>query len=299
MGRSGSTVLDTVLGNHPQAVSVGELNHAPRAFSSTNEYCACGRLARDCPFWNRVDEEWRRLSGFSLASPDFQRLQARFERTRRLGFLVLQAFVAGKAFRRYALGLTTLYVALKNVSGKSVVVDSSKSPSRALALSRMEAVDLRLIHLVRDGRGVIWSLLKPYSPDPERGVQRALRPKPVWRTALVWNLVNRLTAMVARRLPADKTSRLRYEDFVETPRKALSAIGAIAGLDYSEQASALEEGREFAVDHTIAGNRVRMGGVVRLQANHAWRDRLGGGQRRLFWLLAGGLAKRLGYRREG
>src|SRR3712207_8630396 len=46
------------------------------------------------------------------------------------------------------------------VSGKPVIVDSSKSPARALALGMVPGIDLYVVHLVRDGRGVATSLRK-------------------------------------------------------------------------------------------------------------------------------------------
>ncbi len=55
-GRSGSTLLDTILGNHEYIESVGELINSPRAWSNPDEYCACGIQAGVCDFWRQVRE---------------------------------------------------------------------------------------------------------------------------------------------------------------------------------------------------------------------------------------------------
>ena len=51
-GHSGSTLLDVLLGNHPQVCSAGEMNrltlHAP------DRVCACGATVTACDYWNRV-----------------------------------------------------------------------------------------------------------------------------------------------------------------------------------------------------------------------------------------------------
>ncbi len=49
-GRSGSTLLDAVLGQHPDLVGVGELVQLHREGWHLNNYFACGARARDCPF---------------------------------------------------------------------------------------------------------------------------------------------------------------------------------------------------------------------------------------------------------
>ena len=62
-GRSGSTILDTILGNHPDLESVGELLHAVRLAFLEDEFCACGQRASECPFWTEVLRRWKSAGG--------------------------------------------------------------------------------------------------------------------------------------------------------------------------------------------------------------------------------------------
>src|SRR5512139_803541 len=56
VGRSGSTVLDSVLGNHPLIQSVGELSRLANDAWIQNFYCSCGKRSKECPFWVEVYE---------------------------------------------------------------------------------------------------------------------------------------------------------------------------------------------------------------------------------------------------
>ena len=57
-GHSGSTVLDIILGNHPDILSVGELSNFVRRRAINGKYCACGKPANTCQFWSNIYWEW-------------------------------------------------------------------------------------------------------------------------------------------------------------------------------------------------------------------------------------------------
>lgn len=298
MGRSGSTVLDAVLGSHPAARSVGELGNAYRAWHSDDEYCACGVLGRACPFWLAVRESWRaRLAERGLTEQAWETLRLQHERLRAAPRLLLGA-PGGAAFRAYGYGLVALYGAVADVSGRSVVVDSTKNPVRGLVLTHQPGLDVRVIHLVRDGRGVAWSLMKSFRKDPQAGVQHDLAARPIWRTAASWRLKNVLAERACRSLGSERSLRLCYEDFTADPATALARIGALAGLDYGAVAERLLAGAPLGSGHAIAGNRVRMRGIAGLRTDRDWVRRLDRRQQAVFWWIAGPLARRYGYPRR-
>jgi hypothetical protein len=182
------------------------------------------------------------------------------------------------------------------VSGRSIIVDSSKSPVRALALARVLGPDLRLLHLVRDPRGVAWSYLKPYTRDDAAGVQHTIPSRPVWRTSLRWSEVNAVSEVAARRFAPERRARIRYEDLLADPADVLHVAGRVLGVDLDELAKRLESGEEFTSAHQVAGNRLRMQGAVRLRPDTEWRAGLGPRDRAAVRAIAGPLMWRYGYR---
>ncbi len=294
-GRSGSTVLDSVLGNHPEITNVGELGGLHRAVWVNNEYCACGKRGSQCEFWTAVLDQWKALTNNADAAV-YLAMQRKFER---LGFrqslrLGWERVRRSAGFGTYLEQTAHLYEAISRVSGRRVVVDSSKNPLRAAVLLRTRGIDLRIVHLVRDGRAVAWSVKKSLPKDERGGVQNTLPSRPVWRTVCYWMLVNLLSGWVKTSASA-RSVRIRYEDFVSDPKEALGRIAQVIDVDLTDVARAAASGESMQVGHTIAGNRLRMAGSVRLQPDWQWMRKLPPRDRRICWAIAGWLLRRYGY----
>jgi hypothetical protein len=291
--RSGSTILDIILGNHHDIASAGELRSLPIILQEGGT-CACGESASSCRHWSDVRELWTERVG-----PDnvarLADLQDRFERVRSVPALLAGGVVrSSSAFRAYGELLGQLYSAIGQVSQKSIVVDSTKYPGRALALSQVLGDRLRLIHLVRDGRGVIWSWYRKANVDIHGNVLQVDRDKVVGETTRKWLAVNLFSSFVAKRA-GDRAIRLRYEDLVAQPRQELTRIGRLVGTDFGPVADRLIEGSAIQAGHMIAGNRVRLQGAIRLRPDLEWQEKLSAADRRSFWKRAGWLARRYGY----
>lgn len=297
VGRSGSTVLDSLLGNHPQIESVGELSLAADRGWLRNEYCSCGKPARECSRWSAIRHVWSKLVGHDDAAA-FARLVESIDGGHLASLrLPLVRRCRRERFARYARESRALFEAIQRVSGKPVVVESSKRMARAAALAAIPGMELSVIHLVRDGRGVAWSLQKKFGEDPRRGLASLHQPHRAWRAATIWMSGNLQSAWVRRRLPPERSIRLRYEDFVTQPRAALEQIGRLVGLDMGPLTEAVDAGREFPVGHSIAGNRLRLAGPVRLRADNEWTEKLSPRDERVCWSMAGWLLRRYGYER--
>ena len=242
-GRSGSTVLDIVLGGHPELLDVGELfNLTARAWPN-NEYCSCHARVRDCPFWSAAVHRFTsRLGSEALAR--YAGLQARYEGLGALGRDAIGRLKASRGFSDYGECTHALLKSLVEVSRKPLIIDSSKLPGRAICLLCIDGLDVRFIHLVRDGRGVAWSLARPLVRDERGGVERPLAGRAVPRTALRWAMVNLGAERVARRAGSQRAIRLRYEDFCCAPERELRRIGALLGvnLDSADRAPPCRRG---------------------------------------------------------
>lgn len=292
-GRSGSTLLDIILGSHPQVGAYGELTNLPTSGWTNDEFCACGARGTVCPFWSEVRARWTDRCGGDVDR--YIELKDEFERFRHLPKIALAAEGRSREFTEYAAMTLALYRAIREVSGRDIIVDSSKNPTRGYALARIPELELSFVQLVRDGRGVAWSLKKAYKKDVEAGVQHDIPPRPVARTAAFWSAVNVESEWVRRRVDPGRHLRVRYEDFVTDPRRELRRVGDVLGLDYEGVVDAVERG-DIAPAHTIAGNRLRMTGTIKLRLDEAWKEALPPRDLRVFWAIAGWLLRGYGYR---
>jgi len=295
-GRSGSTILDTVLGNHPGIESVGEACHVvTNAWLREDAYCACGKPGRECDFWREVHSHWhRRVGQVDLAG--YMKTARAVESSLRIS-VTQRCLAAGEPRHLEYLRLTVgLLAAIRDVSGAQVVVDSSKTPSRALALSMAEGVDLRLIHMVRDCRGVFWSGKKRFRKDERAGISKDDEGKGVVRAMKAWTAANLITGQLRRCLPKEYSIRLRYEDLITQPGIELRRIGDLVGMDLEPLAAAVAGGQPMSIGHTIAGNRLRMAGSVQLRPDVEWVEKLTWREQAACWALAGWLMKAYGYR---
>jgi len=296
-GHVGSTVIDVVIGAHPRIESLGEAWKLPGAWAdpASDRVCACGTAIRACAFWREARGVWAELVG----DDDVARYVAsmgRFEGSRSAWPRLLQSQLRPTAeFLEYLRRNRALYEAVRRVGGKPMVVESSLSPRRAYVLATTPGIELYLVHLVRDGRGVIWSHQNP----AKRAVRKSFRPAPAWQTTRYWVSANLQSAYVYSRLPPERRMRLRYEDFATDPDAALVRLGRFVGEDLSGLLTPDRAIRQPApVRHTPGGNRVRLMKEVQVRKDFGWMEHLPAKDRALFWLCAGWLARSYGYRRD-
>jgi len=305
-GRSGSTVLDLFLGQHPIIQSAGELCNVVKSGWIGGEFCSCGERVPACPFWMEVRKRWEDLTG---ATPEeYERLRFLVEQRRstlwtmlrsdRLENLSLSEKGPGE-FLAYAQWTVALYRAITEVNGRSIIVDSSKNPARGLALAmmdqRMDLIDLYLIQLVRDVRGFVWSQRKSFQRDERAGVAHDLAPRPVWKSALVWLFVNSICEKVRARHEQLRTLFLRYEDFASDTLQEALKIASFLDISPEPWLDVLAAKRPLENSHVVAGNRVRMQRQITIRPDTEWQSRLTGFEKALCWLLAGWKAHQYGY----
>jgi hypothetical protein len=205
-----------------------------------------------------------------------------------------------RALARYRAILDRLYAGIREVSGATTIVDSSKLPSHALILRRVEGIDLSLVHLVRDSRGVAYSWQKVVQNRVTTGEAKYLERYNPFSASLRYDLYNALTRLVGRL--GVPYVLVRYEDFVARPRESLDRILAHAGLSPSEQDLGFVRDGEvtLAPNHTADGNPMRFSvGPVGLRLDDEWTTRMSARDR--FWVtaLTSPMLRGYGYRGDG
>ena len=279
-GRSGSTLLSAMLGQYRGLIPVGELRGIWQA-ATTDELCGCGSPFSQCEFWTGVGNKafggWGRVDIDKMLS-----LDRRYGRYRFVARLVVPALRRkhSREIDEFTAVLHSLYSAVKEVSGGAVIVDSTKDAPYAFLLHEVSGLDLRVVHLVRDSRGVAYSWEKTGVARPEYANHPALsqtfmdRRKPR-RSALEWDVKNALFHYL-RRLGVPSLL-MRYESLLENPDGGLQRVLALVDahselLTHTESRPVSSDEYESLPHHTLGGNRIRFSrGVVRLHADVEWR----------------------------
>lgn len=299
-GRSGSTLLDTLLGQVPGVFSSGELTYLWDWGLRKSVRCGCGEDVLSCPVWSKVLDE---AVGIRSRDHDAARIEAIWrdqravERWHNAPRLFLRRRAGGWAsLRRHADTLGRIYRAIGDVTGAELIVDSSKTPLNPAALGLVDGVVGSAVQLVRDPRavGFSWQRTKAWSDRDDGGTMPRFGP---FHTAASWTLRNLTAQLVLRRWPEERTARLRYEDFCEAPRTSVAEMLDRAGLHSDALPFADEHTARLGPTHTVGGNPNRMAqGEVAITPDTEWEARI---DRRTMLILSGltfPLRRRYGYR---
>lgn len=128
-GHSGSTLLDIILGNlKPSEIfSAGEITNVVRA-SILDEYCSCGEKISNCDEWSTIFKVWE--SERQISYEEYAKLRNKYERNKTFLITLWNKVYPTSDFDIYCNATLELFKAIKKVTGKSVIIDSSKGPSR-------------------------------------------------------------------------------------------------------------------------------------------------------------------------
>lgn len=296
--RSGSTLLDRMLGQVNGFFSIGEAKGAWDAFIG-NWLCECGKSVKECNFWNSVVKV--AFGGFSDIDLDKVRsLQQSVSRIRYLPMLSFPTLRLSKYRRRHAeYGeiLDRFYKAIWAVSGEQIIIDSSKNPAHALLLNEVSDIKLNVIHLIRDSQAVAYSWQRKRR-RPEVTAEEAHQETygPVI-SSLQWSWANVASEWLSH--VASQSTRVKYEDLANSPREIVLRIFddlqlEKPSLDFFVDGSTIK----LQSGHTIFGNPMRMeGGVLKIRPDMEWQQKMTPSNRLTVTALTGPLLLRYGYLR--
>lgn len=293
-GRSGSTLLECLLAEAHQTVALGEVVWLWERGLGRNELCACGQPFHDCPFWTEVGRTafggWDRVDAARMAS-----LKDAVDRQRRMVHSARRH--PGPAFRarvrEYAGHFQRIYRAAAAITGARVVIDSSKEIPTALALSHLPDLDLRVLHIVRDSRGVAHSWSKVVA-RPEAGGEPMPQFSPA-RSTVQWLSGNLTVVGLAHR--GVPVTRVRYEDLVADPAASIEAAWQALALPGRADVPMVDATTvDLHPTHSVAGNPMRFRtGLTQVRADDAWRTEMPERDRRLVTALSYPVLKAFGY----
>jgi hypothetical protein len=291
-GRSGSTLIQSILGSNPGFLCIGEVQHIWKYLSWANVKCSCNNLIQECTFWSQVlkrsgitgEEDYLRLAQLSNT----------YNRTRRI--ISLERKVDNTRYRELLDATQELYSAIGEVAGENVLVDSSKTPSHLYLLTNIRTLDIRLFHLVRDPRGVAYSWKhRRKQKIALTGIDAKMDQRPMVATTLRWMYENYYTDKW--RTSANGYTLLRFEDFIHFPYETLKK--SLDELELQEIPIQIlnDEVIELTEEHSIGGNPDRfIRTKIKISSKEEWRDVIHPFARLVLGLLSSPMLFRYGYK---
>jgi len=278
--------------------------------------CSCGERITECAFWRRVQTEMAdRGISFDITAA---RTAFRDEGDSYVD-MVLKPLHRGpvlEAIRDVGLALSPIWrrrmpivqwrnamlaKVLCDLTGARVVVDSSKTAVRLKYLLRNPGLNVKVIRLIRDGRGVALAYTKPDqyadATNPRLrggggGGDRAGERQTIAEAARQWRRSNEEAECLLGRLDRRRWMQVHYEDLCAFPRPTLREIFEFLSLDPADAVAT----RRFrkAAGHVI-GNGMRLDEGSAVVADERWRTELTDADLTAFDAVAGGLNRRYGY----
>ncbi len=269
-GRSGSTILDNLLGQLDGCFSLGQVNDLWRKLLA-GRLCGCGAAIAECGIWSSAlaathqDEILGRLDPRQIVRWQQKVVQER-------GILRLLRAQPGhptgsEALDAYLRLLGRLYAAVARRTGARILIDSSKAASHGALLRLLPGITPYFVHLIRDPRAVAYSRRRqkvgPEGEMPRFGPGRSTR---------AWVEQNLKAHLVNRRVSANRTLRIRYEELVKEPLPTLRSITDLLGESPPPVGFVNGRSVHLRTNHTVAGNPSRFRtGTVELRADEEWR----------------------------
>lgn len=269
-GHSGSTLLDLILGSTPESFSVGELMYVDfyKGYKTVKRFrlvrgrlCTCGEHFDECEFWSNVKFE----------STDNVAKHETLGESFRILFNIMNPFERWMKARFQLSPNRDVYGRILNQAREfkprvRYIVDSSKDPRRLYELLNDPDIGpekLAIIHLIRDGRGYVYSYQKPQRLEGGRELRSTLP------CVFEWIVVNIISRRIIRKYKLNAFT-LSYDRFAENPDEYLGRLGQYLGFDL-ETESALKAIEE-TVYHNVHGNPIRRRRIEAIRRDTAWES---------------------------
>lgn len=311
---SGSTLLALLLAAHPRVATIGESKLG--SLGDAERYlCSCRAKLTQCGFWAELSAEMNRRGyefDVTRAATDFRsdatpfvaRLLKPLHRGRFLETVRDALLVCSPRWRRDLPVIqgrnAALIRSVLTVANASAVVDSSKTGLRLKYLLRNPGLDVRVVRLIRDGRGVALTYMDPGgfadASDPSLrggGTGRSNNGRfvmPMERAARLWRRSNEEADETIRSLPTERVTTVHYEELCGDTDAVLARLFRFIGVDPAERV------REFrGVQRHVVGNGMRLDDTSAVVLDERWRSALGREDLAAFERTAGALNSAYGY----
>ncbi len=265
IGRSGTTLFESMLGAHPALATCGEVHLWPHEIRMGGvRPCGSGQYVQTCPFWQEMEA---RVQPLQQPAPQIDYFRENHDGGRTLRWSRWQDFEpkplstsVRAQVDQYAANNETLFrhfralVEARTGTRPEWIVDASKDPYRLLWLLRSGRFRIKVVHLVKHPCGFAYSVTKPWVRNTSWH-SHAPRLYYTARQSGAWVVQNHLFDRIAEHhLPADDYLLMQYETLATHPHTTFAEACAMIGIPYVPEAvTDFRDGSQF----TIAGNPMR------------------------------------------
>jgi len=288
---SGSTMTAMLLGAHPDLCSVGELK-ATRLGNRDSYLCSCKSLVGECSFWQGVTQNMKQRghdfcisdAGMDIRkgeTPYMHRLLKPLVRGPLMEFTRDTLLNFSPQWRKQlpaSQARNEAYIrAIAENAGVEAVVDSSKIGLRLKYLLKNKNLDVKVIWVVRDGRGVSLAYKNPSeyadAKNPELRGGGAGKTQEVGRGvstgAKEWVRCNQETQAVLATIPKSQWMKVHYEDICNKTELTLDSIFEFIGVDPAKKRLDFK-----TVEHHVVGNGMRLDDSEVIKLDDRWKEEL-------------------------
>ena len=228
-GRSGSSILALILGQHKNIISLGEIGVIFSALKH-KRICTCGQKLNNCTYWKQLikHNEYKKSPNLFLNKLENPYLK---------------------------VGIVIDYI-FKN-SNSEFLVDSTKTSWRNLTRPLrliLSGYDVSIIHLKRSQQSVIKSAKKGKNSDLESNFKVNNRFSTI-KTIISYQISNKLT-LFYKIVNPKKYYLMNYEDLLNEPFNSFLKLGIFLKIDLSELDVYLSGKLPLKTSHEINGNRL-------------------------------------------
>jgi hypothetical protein len=302
IGRSGTTLFESMLGAHTDIVTSGEMQLWPHEIMEGGVLpTGSGEYVQDCLFWQEME---RRVNPLEQPEPQIHHFRETHHAGRTLRLSRLKDFASGPLpdsvaaqIQQYGENNYKLFrnfldlVEEKTGHRPTWVVDASKDPYRLLWLARSGFFNIKVFHLVRDPRGFIFSVTKQWLKQdiPFRNTRRLYY---TIRQSLAWVIRNHLYRRIGRHhIDLDDYMLVQYEQLATKPHYVFEQACNLVDCPYEPGAvDDFRDGSPFA----MAGNPMRHDDRP-IQLDERWKSQLPYSSRLLAHMITALTRDRFGY----
>ncbi|HBL12047.1 MAG TPA: hypothetical protein DD379_11675 [Cyanobacteria bacterium UBA11162] len=264
IGRSGSTLLESMLGAHSQIATCGEIHIWPHEIVQRGvRLCSCGKSILDCPFWIEMKQ---RVNPLHQPQPQIHFFREQHNAGKTLRLKRLRDFnprevysPINESIKVYSQNNYQVFQAFLDVMQEIIgvrfnwLVDASKDPYRLLWLIRSNLFNIKVLHVVKNPFGFVYSVTKNLLKDEMTQVHQLFYDTA--RQSVKWSIENHLISQIAQNhLKPDDYLLINYEQLASKPTQTFQKVCELIGCSFEEEA--VNNFRQGSL-HTIAGNPMR------------------------------------------